>query len=152
MGLLNNTITSSFIDGKITSEEMFEYLNEKLGSKYKVELLKKGSTLGRFVSGNTVDRVLVAKDAYHRTFVILNFIPKEQSQTKDETMIMYDRATLKWWLQALYNQTGFIGRFIIQVIYGDADEYYSDIETTITSKYTIEKRKYDYSLSSLWKK
>jgi len=43
MGLLDKNITITFLEGKVSLEDLFELLKEKLGNKYEVKFLKKGS-------------------------------------------------------------------------------------------------------------
>ena len=49
MGLLDKNITITFLEGKVPLEDLFELLKEKLGSKYEVKFLKKGSTAAQFL-------------------------------------------------------------------------------------------------------
>lgn len=41
MGLLDKNITITFLEGKVSLEDLFELLKEKLGNKYEVKFLKK---------------------------------------------------------------------------------------------------------------
>jgi len=41
MGLLDNNITLTFLEGKVPLQDLFEVIKEKLGDKYKVEFIKK---------------------------------------------------------------------------------------------------------------
>ena len=43
MGLLDNNITFSYLEGKVPLEDLFEVIKQKLGNKYKVEFIKKGN-------------------------------------------------------------------------------------------------------------
>ena len=66
MGLLDKNITITFLEGKVSLEDLFELLKEKLGNKYEVKFLKKGSAAAQFFgTGNAEDRIFVAKNAYH---------------------------------------------------------------------------------------
>lgn len=53
MGLLDKNITITFLEGKVSLEDLFELLKEKLGNKYEVKFLKKGSAAAQFLgTGN----------------------------------------------------------------------------------------------------
>ena len=66
MGLLDKNITITFLEGKVSLEDLFELLKEKLGNKYEVKFLKKGSAAAQFLgTGNAEDRIFVAKNAHH---------------------------------------------------------------------------------------
>ena len=59
MGLLDRNITITFLEGKVSLEDLFELLKEKLGNKYEVKFLKKGSAAAQFLgTGNAEDRIL----------------------------------------------------------------------------------------------
>lgn len=75
MGLLDKNITITFLEGKVSLEDLFELLKEKLGNKYEVKFLKKGSAAAQFLgTGNAEDRIFVAKNAYHRTLITPNML------------------------------------------------------------------------------
>ena len=64
MGLLDKNITITFLEGKVPLEDLFELLKEKLGSKYEVKFLKKGSTAAQLLgTGSANDRIFIAKNA-----------------------------------------------------------------------------------------
>lgn len=153
MGLLDNKMTINYIPGNVTIEQINEAINSKLKDKYKVELLKKGSVAAQAFGGKASDGVFIVKNAYHRTFITLSFSPKSESQQpEDETILSFDNDGLKWWLKFLRNQTGLIGSFIIDAMYGKSKEFYTDVEDAIKDKFNLTQREENVGISKLWKK
>lgn len=150
MGLLDNKITFNYIPGNVTIEQIHEVINNKLKDKYKVELLRKGNGALQFINGKTQDRVFVTKNAYHRTFVSVNFAPGAESNGEDETIISFDDSTLKWWLRILHKQTGFIGQIIISSVYGKNKDFYDDLDNAIKEKFDLKQREQNFGVSALW--
>ena len=140
MGLLDNNITFSYLEGKVPLEDLFEVIKQKLGDKYKVEFIKKGNVAS------------VAKNAYHRTFITVKYAPMTEDMSREDTYLGFDRTTMKWWLKGLYNEGGMIGRWIIQTIYGSNKDFDGDILEAINSKYPIQQKEQNVGLSALWKK
>lgn len=72
MGLLDNNITFSYLEGKVPLEDLFEVIKQKLGDKYKVEFIKKGNVASQVLgTSSSVDRIFVAKNA---TIVLLSLL------------------------------------------------------------------------------
>lgn len=58
MGLLDNNITFSYLEGKVPLEDLFEVIKQKLGDKYKVEFIKKGNVASQVLgTSSSVDIV-----------------------------------------------------------------------------------------------
>ena len=111
MGLLDKNITITFLEGKVPLEDLFELLKEKLGSKYEVKFLKKGSTAAQFLgTGSANDRSFIAKNAYHRTLITTSYAPMTDDMSREDTYLGFDRSTMKGWLKMLYSQGGWIGQ------------------------------------------
>ena len=114
MGLLDNNITFSYLEGKVPLEDLFEVIKQKLGDKYKVEFIKKGNVASQVLgTSSSVDRIFVTKNAYHRTFITVKYAPMTEDMSREDTYLGFDRTTMKWWLKGLYNEGGMIGRWII---------------------------------------
>ena len=111
MGLLDKNITITFLEGKVSLEDLFELLKEKLGNKYEVKFLKKGSAAAQFLgTGNAEDRIFVAKkNAYHRTLITTKYAPMTNDMSREDTYLGFDRSTMKGWLKMLYSEGGWIG-------------------------------------------
>ncbi|NRS87523.1 hypothetical protein HNQ02_000430 [Flavobacterium sp. 7E] len=153
MGLLDNKLTINYIPGNVTIEQINEAIQSKLKDKYKVELLKKGSVAAQAFGGKSTDGVFIVKNAYHRTFITLSFISKEESQQpEDQTMVSFDNDGLKWWLKILSKEVGFIGGFILKTMYGKSNDYYEDIENALKDKFELKQREENFGVSKLWKK
>ena len=147
MGLLDKNITITFLEGKVPLEDLFELLKEKLGSKYEVKFLKKGSTAAQFLgTGSANDRIFIAKNAYHRTLITTSYAPMTDDMSR------FDRSTMKGWLKMLYSQGGWIGQWIIRTIYGSNQEFDTDILDAINSKYPVQQKDQNVGISALWKK
>ena len=141
MGLLDKNITITFLEGKVPLQDLFEVIKEKLGDKYKVEFIKKGNAAAQFLGTSaSEDRIFVAKNAYHRTFITVKHAPMTEDMSREDTYLGFDRSTMKWWLKGLYNEGGMIGRWIIQTIYGSNLDFDGDILEAINSKPCTTKR------------
>lgn len=127
MGLLDKNITITFLEGKVSLEDLFELLKEKLGNKYEVKFLKKGSAAAQFFgTGNAEDRIFVAKNAYHRTLITTKYAPMTDDMSREDTYLGFDRSTMKGWLKMLYSEGGWIGQWIIRTIYGSNQDFDTD--------------------------
>lgn len=153
MGLLDNNITLTFLEGKVPLQDLFEVIKEKLGDKYKVEFIKKGNAASQFLGTSASDdRIFVAKNAYHRTLITVKYAPMTEDMSREDTYLGFDRTTMKWWLKGLYNEGGMIGRWIIQTIYGSNKDFDGDILEAINSKYPIQQKDQNVGISALWKR
>lgn len=150
MGILDNNKKVTYLDGLVDLQDLHKHLDEKLGKKYEVKFLKKGSVAQQMMGGENFDQIFIAKNTYHRTLITLNQAPKISEQEKDETHIHFNRDTLKWWLKML-NQ-GFIGGGILRLIYGSNKDFDGDIIAAIQEKYNLTEREINVGLSALWKK
>jgi len=153
MGLLDKNITITFLEGKVSLEDLFELLKEKLGNKYEVKFLKKGSAAAQFLgTGNAEDRIFVAKNAYHRTLITTKYAPMTDDMSREDTYLGFDRSTMKGWLKMLYSEGGWIGQWIIRTIYGSNQDFDTDILDAINSKYPVQQKDQNVGISALWKK
>lgn len=153
MGLLDRKEIFTYVEGQVSLEELYELLKEKLGSKYEVKFLKKGSGMAQFLgTGNANDRIFVAKNAYHRTFIMSNQIPGYDGSAPEVTNLFFDRSTIKGWLKILYSQGGWIGQWIIRSIYGSNEPFDNEILLAINSKYPVKQEERNTGISALWKK
>lgn len=152
-GLLDKNITITFLEGKVSLEDLFELLKEKLGNKYEVKFLKKGSAAAQFFgTGNAEDRIFVAKNAYHRTLITTKYAPMTDDMSREDTYLGFDRSTMKGWLKMLYSEGGWIGQWIIRTIYGSNQDFDTDILDAINSKYPVQQKDQNVGISALWKK
>ncbi len=152
MGLLDSKHEMTYMNGLVDLQDLHKLIDEKLGGKYMVKFLKKGNAGQQMLGGEKFDQILIAKNAYHRTLISVDQLPKQVGQEKDETYIHFNRATLKGWLQFLYDNTGFIGGGIINMCYGNNKEFDDDILKALQTKYEIKKREMNTGISALWKK
>ena len=153
MGRLDKNITITFLEGKVPLQDLFEVIKEKLGDKYKVEFIKKGNAAAQFLGTSaSEDRIFVAKNAYHRTFITVKHAPMTEDMSREDTYLGFDRSTMKWWLKGLYNEGGMIGRWIIQTIYGSNLDFDGDILEAINSKYPVQQKDQNVGISALWKR
>jgi len=140
--------TSFVAKGIISAEDVFKTFEQKLGDKYKVTFEKKsGNAVTRAISGKSEDKVLIAKNAYHRTFVFVN-----HDTVNNETYFGFDEATVKGWLKLVGRQSGLIGHIIINLSYGKGTQFYQDVVNVIKETYKPEERTINVGLSALWKK
>lgn len=138
---------------KVSLEDLFELLKEKLGNKYEVKFLKKGSAAAQFFgTGNAEDRIFVAKNAYHRTLITTKYAPMTDDMSREDTYLGFDRSTMKGWLKMLYSEGGWIGQWIIRTIYGSNQDFDTDILDAINSKYPVQQKDQNVGISALWKK
>ncbi|GIZ15348.1 hypothetical protein [Capnocytophaga catalasegens] len=151
MGLLDNNVTTTYIEGKVDLKELYEVLKEKLGDKYQVKYLEKGNVAQQMMGGESFDQIFIAKNAYHRTLISTLVVPT-LDLTKEETILTFNRETLKWWLNILHSQTGFIGATIIRTIYGSNIPFDQDILEALKSKFPLKERTQNMGISTLWKK
>ena len=153
MGLLDKNITITFLEGKVSLEDLFELLKEKLGNKYEVKFLKKGSAAAQFFgTGNAEDRIFVAKNAYHHTLITTKYAPMTDDMSREDTYLGFDRSTMKGWLKMLYSEGGWIGQWIIRTIYASNQDFDTDILDAINSKYPVQQKDQNVGISALWKK
>ena len=152
MGLLDKEIKTTYVEGIVALQDLHKAIEENLGSKYEVKFLKKGGLGHQMIGGQAFDQILVAKNAYHRTIISVSTMPQGPGQEKEETLINFNQATLKWWLQAINRNVGFIGGGIIRLMYGSNVSFDTDIVSALKSKYELKERKLNVGLSALWKK
>lgn len=152
MGLLDQSAVQHYIKGDVAIKDIHQLINEQLGSKYKVTLIGKKNAGHQLIGGSSRDAVLIEKNAYHRTFVYSDFAAGNQGNTDGETLIMFDGATLKWWLMALNKHFGIIGSLTLRLIYGGSDTFDKDIEDAIKAKHKLMQREINVGVSALWKK
>ena len=133
-------------------EDVEKVLKEKLGEKYELKF-KKGSGIGGQMLGRAAyDEITVIKNAYHRTVVSLE-VPKDTDMSgKKCTIIHFSEAELAPWLRILGREVGFIGLFIIGLMYGRKDEIYDEVKNTIKNNLNVEVETLDVGLKSLFKK
>ena len=118
-----------------------------------MEFIKKGNAAAQFLGTSaSEDRIFVAKNAYHRTFITVKHAPMTEDMSREDTYLGFDRSTMKWWLKGLYNEGGMIGRWIIQTIYGSNKDFDGDILEAINSKYPIQQKDQNVGISALWKR
>ncbi|SFW39987.1 hypothetical protein [Cellulophaga fucicola] len=135
-----------------TIEDVEKVLKEKLGDKYEYKLRKKAGIAGQMVGGVNYDNITVIKNAYHRTVVGLETTSSSSPSVPKFTTINFSEATLAGWLGFLNNQVGFIGSFIIRLIYGGDSEIYDEVRETIKNNMNIEVEVHEAGLGALFKK
>ena len=141
MGLLDKNITITFHEGKVSLEDLFELLKEKLGNKYEVKFLKKGSAAAQFFgTGNAEDRIFVAKNAYHRTLITTKYAPMTDDMSREDTYLGFDRSTMKGWLKMLYSEGGWIGNGLSEP-YTVAIKILIPISSTLSTANTLYNKK-----------
>ncbi|CAM4126842.1 MULTISPECIES: hypothetical protein [Flavobacterium] len=115
-----------------TAEQVEKLLKDKLGNKYEIKLSKKATSMaGKLFTDAANDSVTVIKNAYHRTKVNVATIDDPSSETGAYTAISYSEAKLTGWLSILHGQAGLLGKLVIRLIYGNADEFYEEVDNVI---------------------
>lgn len=148
MSFLTKMTTSYVAKGNISIDDLNNAYQQKLASKYKVKVEKKGgNAVSRAVSGNTHDKLLIAKNRYHRTFVFANY-----DASANETYFGFDEATVDGALSIVIRQTGLLGLGIMRLCYGNGKEFYTDVVNVIKETYKPDERTINTGLSALWKK
>ncbi len=153
MGLLDKKYTQYVSYKKVNVEEVSNLLEKKVGDKYKVTFKQKGNIAKQAFSGQKEDNVFVEKNGYHRMRIALSHVPANQTEAgKEEFHFRIVRAELNGILRFLDRETGIIGSFIIGMIYGDAEEFYSEVYNTLKEAYEFEEREFNVGVSALFKK
>lgn len=136
-----------------TIEDLEKVLTDKLGDKYQFKSSRKAKSLaGKLVKGSGEDSITVIKNAYHRTVVSISTVDDPSLDTGKRTSIYFSEVTLSGWLSLLHKEAGFIGRFIIRLIYGGSSEIYKDVENTVKENIKGEDETFDAGLGSFLKK
>ena len=135
-----------------TIEDVEKVLKEKLGDKYEFKLKKASGIASQMVGGAAHDQVTVIKNAYHRTVVSVQIADDTDVSGKKATFIYFSEAELAGWLRILHKEVGFIGAFIIRLIYGSSDDIYDAVKDTIKDNLNIVVEVHKAGLSALFKK
>lgn len=152
MGLFDNVLKTTYVDGIVDIKSIHELLDEKLGKKYKVKFVPKSNSVMQMIGGDKQDQVFIIKNAYHRTYISLTHLNKQLGIENDETLFGFNRDDLNWWLAFLHNNTGIIGALIIRLLYGSSEPFDKEILEALKSKFDVKTREDNYGLSKLWKK
>lgn len=152
MGLLDHKEVQQYIKETISLKDLHQILNERLGKTYKVKYIDKKNMALQLMGASKDDALLIEKNAYHRTYIHTEFISQQQGASTDETIVMFNTATLKGWLKVVHNNFGFIGAIIIRLIYGSNEAFDKDILDAIKSSYQLHEREVNIGLSAMWKK
>ncbi|PID93486.1 MAG: hypothetical protein CSA95_07380 [Bacteroidetes bacterium] len=153
MGVLDRKITQYVSYKKTDVEGVSDFLKKKVGEKYKVVFKQKGNVAKQMLSGEKEDNVFVEKNAYHRIRIELTHVPANQTEAgKEEWLFHILRAELSGFLRVLDRETGMIGSFIIRLIYGNAEEFYSDVFEALHEEYALEERELNVGVSALFNK
>lgn len=149
MGLLDNVVKTTYIDGIVDIKTIYEVLEKKLGNKYEVKFIPRQNFGKQLIgAGTNIDQIFIAKNAYHRTFISIN---QKAGVENEETHLAFDRDTLKWYLILLNKSFGIIGVGLLRLIYGSNKPFDDDILDALNSKYEIKSREESHGLSQLWK-
>ncbi|MGB1248216.1 MAG: hypothetical protein ACPG4Z_04975 [Chitinophagales bacterium] len=125
----------------ITLSKVEALYKEKFGDKY--EYTAQEASKGML--GSKPASLLVVKNAYHRTNVRL-------TENEGSTFINFDDSELVWWLGILRNNLGFIGALVIDLIYGDGDGFYGEVESVIRENFNIEVEEINTGIGALFGK
>lgn len=152
MGILDNKITTNYVDGIIDIEAVHKILEEKIGNKYKVKFVKKGNLAKQFLGAQNYDQIHIIKNAYHRTYISLNHLNKQLGIEKDETHFQFNTEDCAAWMSFLNRNFGLVGAGIIRLIYGSGKPFNNDILEALKASYEVKSREENYGISKLWKK
>lgn len=149
MGIFDTTIYYTTKDVDIQS--LGNHIKETFGEKYKVKLNEKHSGVKKLVTGNSLDSVLLTKNAYHRLSIGVSDSENAPTESgKREFYINFTQAPSKRWMSFLRKETGMIGGIVLKLIFGSADSFHSEIINEIEKKYDLNSRK--VGLSTAFKK
>ncbi len=150
---MNRIVKQNISRQKVTAKEIADMLTSKLGEGYKVEFKPKAN-VGKqmIVGGMKHDSVLIIKNAYHRMRVHVQEWNAPGTTEQKEYHFLFDTSEISPVLKFLGRETGMIGRFIIEMIYGDSDEFYDTVINHIKNEYPIEVKETQVGLNALFGK
>lgn len=139
--------------GNLTVEDVEKLLKSKIGDKYEVKLSKKATSVaGKLLTDSATDSVIVIKNAYHRTKVNVVSVDDASTETGKHTSIYYSEAKLTGWLGLLHGQAGLLGKLAIRLMYGNADDFYDDVDHVIKINIKGEDVTNEVGIGSLFRK
>lgn len=119
-----------------------DFITKTFGEKYKVKLNEKKTGVKRLVSGNSMNSVLLTKNAYHRLTITVSDSGDTPSESgSKEFYLNFVEAPSKSWMNFLRKETGIIGGIILKLIFGSADKFHSEVIEAIEKEYNVQSRK-----------
>ncbi|WP_103867537.1 hypothetical protein [Aquimarina sp. I32.4] len=133
-------------------EDVEKLIKEKLGDKYTYKSSRKANNIaGKIMNSHAEDAITIIKNAYHRFVVVVDTTKDPTSENGQYTCFRFSSEELAGWLRFLRNEVGFIGSFIIRLIYGGDDPIYEEVKNIVKDNFKIEEQTIDVGLRSLLK-